>query len=400
MIPFSPPRVDEVTIAAVTEALRSGWITTGPRTKRLENELALYLGVGRVACFGSWTGAAELVLRWFGIGPGDEVIVPAYTYAASANIIAHTGATIVFADSLAGSFNVDPEDIARKITSRTKAVIPVDLGGFPADYERIMQVLATAPFSPSNPIQEELGRPLLFADAAHSFGSRVDGKHSCHSADISGYSFHAVKNLTTAEGGALAFNLPTKFNLDEVYNWFMRMSLHGQSKDALAKTAGGSWKYDILDHGFKCNMTDLQAAIGLVELGRYENDMLVKRDHLCKLYDRMLGAYDWAILPTRRDERRSSSNHLYMVRIDRITEEHRDSIIAQMLKMEVHVNVHFMPLPTLTAFSRLGFSPLQVPNAMAAYTNEISLPLYYDLSDQQVEEVVQKLAISVKAVVS
>jgi dTDP-4-amino-4,6-dideoxygalactose transaminase len=395
MIPFSPPRIDDETIEAVTEALRSGWITTGPRTKQFEAELATYLQARKVACMGSWTGGAELVLRWFGIEKGDEVLLPAYTYAASANIICHVGARPVLVDSRPGDFNVDIQEMLQRVTETTKAIIPVDIGGIPALTETIQDSLPRLA-STSNEAQEALGRPLVFSDAAHSIGAKIDGMPSGSTADIAGYSFHAVKNLTTAEGGALAF-YNESLDMDQVYRWFMKMSLHGQSKDALEKTNVGSWRYDIDEHGYKCNMTDIQAAIGLVELARYENDMLGRRAEICEAYDAAFSQHDWAELrPT--PENIKSSNHLYMLRIRDISESQRDDVIDNIMKAGVSVNVHFMPLPMLTAFARMGFKMEDYPNAYDAYSREISLPVYYDLTESQVSEVVDTVVNSVKKI--
>ncbi|NNE55873.1 MAG: capsular biosynthesis protein, partial [Flavobacteriales bacterium] len=319
------------------------------------------------------------------------------TYAASANIICHTGAKPIFVDSLPGEFNLDPAVVEAALSSQTKAVIPVDIGGYPANNQQLSEVISSASFQAANPAQELLGRPLLFSDAAHSFGATFHGKPACHYADISGYSFHAVKNLTTAEGGALAFNLPDQFDTDEVYAWFMRMSLHGQSKDALAKTQGGSWKYDIVDHGYKCNMTDLQAAIGLVELERYADDMLPRRKAICSAYHAGFANEEWyEAMPTASHKK--SSNHLFMLRIKRSTEAQRDQIIDAIKGKGVAVNVHFPPLHRFTAFSSLGYSDVHFPNAVDAFSREISLPVYYDLTDASVQTVINAVKQSVKEI--
>ena len=395
-IPFSPPRIDEQTVEAVADALRSGWITTGPRTKRFELELAAYCQAERVICLYSWTNAAELVLRWFGVGPGDEVIVPAYTYAASANIILHVGATPVLADCAPDSFHVEADEIKRLLTPRTKVVIPVDIGGWPCDVEAITEVLHTAPFQPNGSLQTALGRPLLLLDAAHSFGALHNGKPVGSHADVTGFSFHAVKNLTTAEGGALAINTNHFHASDDAYRWFNTMSLHGQSKDALAKSQVGGWRYDIAEPGYKCNMTDIQAAIGLVELGRYAAT-LSRRKAICERYTAFFEAYDWALPPQLQDDNHISSFHLYMLRINGATETQRDAIMEGVANAGVSVNVHFQPLPLLTAYRNRGFTPEQVPQAMAMYANEISLPVYFDLTDEQVDRVCEAIATSVTA---
>lgn len=400
-IPFSPPRIDDKTIDAVTEVLRSGWITTGPKTKQFELELADYIGVERVIALNSWTNACELVLRWFGIGVGDEVIVPAYTYCASANIILHVGATPVIVDVL-DDFTLDPDQLHKAINKRTKCIIPVDIGGLPVHLETIKSVVSKSSetFIPANDVQRRLGRPLLLSDAAHSFGAMYNGKRVGSQADITGFSFHAVKNLTTAEGGALAFNAELPFDASELYNWFNTMSLHGQSKDALAKSTAGSWKYDVSEPGFKCNMTDLHAAIGLVELARYNSEMLPRRKEICEAYELGLKDSEWAILPCFEDSARRSSYHLFMLRVDGINEHQRDEVISRMAETGVSVNVHFQPLPLLTAYSNRGYQIESVPNAYRLYQNEISLPVYFDLTDDQVATVVRILKDCIEVVLN
>ncbi|MBK6628465.1 MAG: DegT/DnrJ/EryC1/StrS family aminotransferase [Flavobacteriales bacterium] len=395
-IPFSPPRIDDRTVTAVEEALRSGWITTGPRTKEFERRLAVYCGVERVIALNSWTNACELVLRWYGIGPGDEVIVPAYTYCATANIVMHVGAKPVLVDVL-DDFTIDPDAVRRALTPRTKCIIPVDIGGLPARVPELMRLAEECSplFTPavnlrvagSNP-QMRLGRVLVLADAAHSFGARIDGRPVGAQADITGFSFHAVKNLSTAEGGALAFNLPAPFDAMELYRHFNTMSLHGQSKDALAKTQPGAWRYDVAFPGWKCNMTDLQAAIGLVELERYDGDTQPRRAAICDRYDSAFAEDDRFITPTFRDERRTSSHHLYMLRVRRATEAQRDAIITAIARRDVSVNVHFIPLPLLSFYKGLGYRMSDHPRSFELYSREISLPVYYDLTDGQVDTVV------------
>ncbi len=406
MIPFSPPRIDDLTVKAVEDALRSGWITTGPRTKEFERRLAAYCGVERVIALNSWTNACELVLRWYGIGPGDEVIVPAYTYCATANIVMHVGARPVMVDVL-DDLTIDPEGVRRAISPRTKCIIPVDIGGLPARVEEIMRIAEECSplFTPavnlrvsgSNP-QMRLGRALVLSDAAHSFGARIAGRPVGGQADVTGFSFHAVKNLTTAEGGALAFNLPAPFDAAELYAYFNTMSLHGQSKDALAKTQPGAWRYDVAFPGWKCNMTDLQAAIGLVELERYESDTLVRRRAICARYNGAFGTDERFITPTFRDERRESSHHLYMLRVRGITEAQRDAIITAIAQRGVSVNVHFIPLPLLSFYKGQGHQMADHPNAYAHYSCEISLPVYYDLTDAQVDEVTAAVKAAVAEV--
>jgi dTDP-4-amino-4,6-dideoxygalactose transaminase len=376
MIPFSPPRIDERTIEEVVATLRSGWITTGPRTKELERRLAGYCGAKKVIALSAWTTAAELVLRWFGIGPGDEVIVPAYTYCATANIVLHVGATPVMVDIL-DDFTIDPRAVARAITPRTKCVIPV-----------LVVEEARARFAPTGDAQERLGRALVLSDAAHAFGARIDGRPVGTQADITGFSFHAVKNLTTAEGGALVFNLPGAFDPDELYRTFGLLSLHGQSKDALSKMQAGSWKYDVTVAGWKCNMTDLQAALGLVELERYDADTLVRRRAIFQRYSAAFEGDPRFEAPPYVDAHRLSSFHLYMLRVARATEEQRDAIIAAVSKRDVSVNVHFIPMPLLSLYRELGYRIEDYPNAYRHYSREISLPVYYDLTDDQVDTVI------------
>lgn len=409
MIPFSPPRIDDRTVKAVEEAVRSGWITTGPRTKEFERRLAEYCGVSHVIALNSWTNACELVLRWFGIGPGDEVILPAYTYCATANIVMHVGAKPVLVDVL-DDFTIDPAAIRKAITSRTKCIMPVDIGGLPANMAEIMRIAeeARSEFvvrgsSPSEPRttnleQQRLGRPLVLSDAAHSFGARIGGQSLGTQADITGFSFHAVKNLTTAEGGALAFNLPESIDAAALYKLFNTMSLHGQSKDALAKTQPGAWRYDVAQPGWKCNMTDLQAAIGLVELDRYDNDTLVRRKTICDRYNAAFKGDARFQLPVFKDDRRESSYHLYMLRIGNATEDQRDAIITAIAKREVSVNVHFIPLPMLSFYKGQGYRIADYPNTFKHYSREISLPVYYDLTDAQVDTVVAAVKDSVKEV--
>ncbi len=414
MIPFSPPRIDELTIKAVEEVLRSGWITTGPRTKEFERQLAAYCGVERVIALNSWTNACELVLRWFGVGPGDEVILPAYTYCATANIVMHVGAKPVLVDVL-DDFTMDPAAVRAAMTPRTKCIIPVDIGGLPAQTDAIMAIAKESKhfFSPTvnlrsgttNP-QLALARVLVLSDAAHSFGARMGGKPVGQQADITGFSFHAVKNLTTAEGGALAFNLPEAFVPEEQYAWFNTMSLHGQNKDALAKTQPGAWRYDVEHPGYKCNMTDMQAAIGLVELERYDKETLPRRKAICERYtaafagDARFKAPAFSVVGSDTRLERTSSYHLYMLRVPKATEEQRDAIITAIAKDKVSVNVHFIPLPMLTFYKRQGYRIDRYPVTYSNYCCEISLPVYYDLNDAQVDQVIAAVKAATAQVLS
>ncbi len=402
MIPFSPPRIDDKIVAEVSAALRSGWITTGPRTKRFEQEISAYTGATKSVCFGSATAGLELALRWLGIGQGDEVIIPAYTYCATANVVIHCGAVPVMVDCLPGAFNLDPEAVRRAVSSRTKAIIPVDIAGFPCDYDALWSIVedpaVVSQFEPSGPLQQALGRIALLADSAHGFGARYKGRMLGSIADGTGFSFHAVKNLTTAEGGAICLKFPLHFDHEEAYKWLTTMSLHGQNKDALAKTQKGAWRYDVIAPGYKCNMTDLQAAIGLVELERYESETIPRRRMLAEAYNAALSAFDWALLPTFKMGNTESSYHLYQLRIEGLDESGRDAVIAEIAARDVAVNVHFIPLPMLSAYRNLGYRMEDYPNAYKQYANEISLPLYYDLSEAQVAEVVDAVAAAVHKV--
>ncbi len=406
MIPFSPPRIDDRTIKAVEEALRSGWITTGPRTKEFERRIAAYCGVDRAIALNSWTNACELVLRWYGVGPGDEVIVPAYTYCATANIVMHVGAKPILVDVL-DDFTMDPEAVRKVLTNRTKAIIPVDIGGLPSNIKAIMRVAEEGCnlFTPkvnlrvagSNP-QMRLGRALVLADAAHSFGAMVGGKKVGSQADITGFSFHAVKNLTTAEGGALTLNLPEPFDHEELYRYFNTMSLHGQSKDALAKTQPGAWRYDVAFPGWKCNMTDIQAAIGLVELDRFDTETTPRRKAICERYSAAFADDGRFIVPTFKAGDRQSCYHLYMLRIANASEEQRDAIITAIAEQQVSVNVHFIPLPKLSFYESQGYRMVDYPNTFKLYSTEISLPVYYDLTDAQVDTVIAAVKAAVQKV--
>jgi dTDP-4-amino-4,6-dideoxygalactose transaminase len=390
MIPFSPPRIDQKVIDEVTAALKSGWITTGPRTKTFEKRISDYCGCKTTVAVNSWTMGMQVLLHWWGIKEGDEVILPAYTYCASANVIIHAGAKPVMVDLNPEDFNISAEKVRAAITEKTKAIIAVDIAGFPCDYDQLYQVINDAKglFSPSSDQQEKLGRILLISDAAHSFGATMNGKQSGSLADISTFSFHAVKNLTTAEGGAICFNLPEQFDHEEIYKHFCTLILHGQSKDALAKTQKGNWRYDVEEPGFKCNMTDLQAAIGLVELDRYQEN-LDRRKHIFHLYDQALQQEKWAILPKYKDSSKETCYHLYLLRIDGVTEAQRDAIMKEIFEQDVSVNVHFQPLPILTAYKKRGYNIADYPETWNKYSNEISLPVYFDLTDEQVDIVIQ-----------
>jgi dTDP-4-amino-4,6-dideoxygalactose transaminase len=401
MIPFSPPRIDDAVINEVTAALKSGWITTGPRTKTFEKEISAYCGCASTVAVNSWTMGMQVLLHWWGIGPGDEVILPAYTYCASANVIVHSGAKPVMVDINEADFNISIDAIRKAITPRTKAIIAVDLAGFPCDYNAIMDLInedsILKQFNPQGENQEKLNRILIISDAAHSFGAIYKGKRAGSLTDISTFSFHAVKNLTTAEGGALCFDLPENFDHDIIYRDFCTMILHGQNKDALAKTQKGNWRYDVEEPGFKCNMTDIQAAIGLVELRRYQEN-LDRRKQIFEAYDSAFSEFEWAILPLHTTENKISSYHLYQLRIANVTEQQRDAIMQGVFDQDVSVNVHFLPLPTLTAYKKRGYKMEDYPETWNKYHNEISLPVYFDLNDEMVKRVIEALTISVNTI--
>lgn len=401
MIPFSPPRIDQKVIDEVTAALQSGWITTGPRTKLFEKKITEYCGCKTTVAVNSWTMGMQVLLNWWGIQEGDEVILPAYTYCASANVIVHAGAKPVMVDVNPEDFNISVEAVRKAITPRTKAIIAVDLAGFPCDYDQLNALVREegirSMFLANNEKQEQLDRILVISDAAHSFGATYNGKRSGSLTDISSFSFHAVKNLTTAEGGALCFNLPDNFDHDEIYTTFCTMILHGQNKDALAKTQKGNWRYDVEEPGFKCNMTDLQAAIGLVELERYQEN-LDRRKSIFEQYDAAFANESWAITPLHTTENKISCYHLYQLRIANITEEQRDAIMQVIFDQDVSVNVHFLPLPTLTAYKKRGYKMEDYPETWNKYHNEISLPVYYDLNDEMVNTVIDAVKNAVKQV--
>lgn len=401
MIPFSPPRIDQRVIDEVTAALTSGWITTGPRTKQFEKNLTEYCGNKCTVAVNSWTAGMEVLLRWWGVGEGDEVIVPAITYCASANVVLHTGAKPVMVDVNPADFTISLEGIRQVITSKTKVIMPVDIAGYPCDYDEIYALVNDPEikklFTPNSDYQKQLGRILVAADAAHSFGATYQGKRSGAIADVSCFSFHAVKNLTTAEGGTMSINLPDSFDHEAIYKELCVKILHGQNKDALAKTQKGNWRYDIVEPGFKCNMTDIQAAIGLVELERFHEN-LERRKAICLAYNAGFEKESWALLPTMKDEKRESCYHLYQLRIGGASEEQRDAIIQAIFDQDVSVNVHFQPLPILTAYKTRGYDIANYPNAWNMYANEITLPVYFDLTDEQVQTVIQSVKNAVKQV--
>lgn len=389
VIPFSPPDISEKEINNVVEVLKSGWITTGPKTKLFEKEIAKYCSTERAVCLNSQTACAEMALRLLEIGPGDEVITSAYTYTASASIIDHVGAKIVLVDTQTESFEMDYNLLEDAITEKTKAIIPVDLGGVPCDYERIFEIVEKkkALFKPSSEIQKAIGRVAVLADTAHSFGATRNGKPTGSLADFSSFSFHAVKNLTTAEGGALTWRNIEGIDNEDIYKKLQLLSLHGQSKDALAKTQLGAWEYDIVGPWFKCNMTDIMAAIGLGQLERYP-EMLKRRKEIIEKFDSALKPLGIQTLP-HYDEINQSSGHLYLTRISGINAEKRNEIIIKMAEMGISCNVHYKPIPMHTAYKNLGFDIKDFPNAYKMFENEISLPLHTCLTDEDVEYVIE-----------
>lgn len=401
MIPFSPPRMDQLIIDEVVDTLKSGWITTGPKTKKFEKLLTAYGGHQATLCVSSASAGLELMLRWFGVKEGDEVIVPAYTYSATANVVVHCGATPVFVD-INDDFNISVQAIENAITSRTKVIMPVDIGGYPCDYDLINELVKIkkiiALFIANSPEQEKLGRILILSDAAHSIGGIYKNKKVGSLTDITVYSFHAVKNLTTAEGGAICLNLPEPFENEEIYKHLNIKSLHGQNKDALAKTQIGNWKYDIVEAGYKCNMTDIQAAMGLVEIQRYDEDMIVKRKHIFNLYTSLLSQFSWAQIPEYEMIDKFSSYHVFLLRINGILEMERDLIISEIFKAEVAVNVHFVPLPMMTYYKKMNYKIEDFPTSYSNFSREISLPVYYDLSDKNINTVVDAVANAVKII--
>lgn len=387
-VKFSPPDITEQEIQAVAEALRSGWITTGPKTKELEHQIAAYCGVERAVCLNSQTACAEMALRVLGIGPGDEVIVPAYTYTASASVIEHVGAKIIFVDSQPNSLEMDYDQVEAAINGRTKVIIPVDLGGVPCNYDRIFEIVKRKKhlFHGSTPIQKAIGRVIVLADTAHALGATWHGKPVGSVADFSAFSFHAVKNLTTAEGGALTWRNNPELDNDDIYQHVQLMSLHGQSKDALAKTQLGAWEYDVVGPWYKCNMTDVAAAMGLAQMQRY-SALLARRKEIIRRYDEALKPLGVAVLNHYTGEY-SSSGHLYITRVPGITPKHRNRIITRMAELDIACNVHYKPLPMHTAYINMGYDIKDFPNAYNLYANEITLPLHTCLTDAQIDYVI------------
>ena len=389
IIKFSPPDISEQEINEVADALRSGWITTGPKTKQLEREVADFCGTNKAVCLNSQTACAELALRILGVTDGDEVITTAYTYTASASVVCHVGAKLVLVDTCKDSLTPDYDAIENAITEKTKAIIPVDLGGIPCDYERLYDIVERKKnlFRPSTEIQKKLGRIAVMADAAHAFGASWRGKMVGSVADVTNFSFHAVKNFTTAEGGAMTWKHIDGIDDEAIYHQAQLLSLHGQSKDALAKTQLGAWEYDIVGTWYKCNMTDVAAAMGLAQFERYP-EMLERRKEIIGKYDAAFKPLGVEVLKHYTDEY-SSSGHLYITRVPEVTDQQRREIIIKMAEAGVACNVHYKPLPMHTAYKKLGFDIKDFPNAYKHFENEITLPLHTKLTDEEVQYVIE-----------
>lgn len=391
-IPFSPPYIDEAVINEVVDSLKSGWITSGPKVKALEEEIKNFSGAKSVLCVNSWTSGAIMMLRWLGVKEGDEVIVPAYTYSATALAVLHAGAKPVMVDS-GKDFNISVDAIRQAITPRTKAIIPVDIAGFPCDYDRIMSLVQEQSvrdlFQPTSPVQKQLGRILVLNDAAHSLGARYSTKMrtGCET-DIAIFSLHAVKNVTTAEGGAICFNLPAPFDNEALYAEMRMMSLNCQTKDAFSKSKAGGWRYDIVGMGMKINMADVNAAIGLAQIREYP-ELLKERKRIFNTYSDAFSKCDWAIVPPSVQGEKESSYHIYALRVKNCTEEQRDAMIDEIAKSEVAVNVHFIPMPMLSFFREQGYDIKDYPQAYDNYKCEISLPIYPQLDDEKVDFIIQ-----------
>jgi len=392
-INFSPPYIDDSVINEVVDSLKSGWITTGPKVKALEQEIKTICSAREVLCVNSWTSGAIMMLRWLGVKAGDEVIVPAYTYAATALAVLHAGAIPVMVDTNE-DFNISVNAIRSAITSRTKAIIPVDFAGFPCDYASIMSLISEdhilSKFLPTSPVQKKIGRIMVISDAAHSLGANFNNKglRTEVEPDITIFSLHAVKNITTAEGGAICLNLPYPFDNSELYGLLRQMTLNCQTKDAFTKSKAGGWKYDIIDFGMKINLPDVNAAIGLAQIRKLQT-LLQNRKRIFTTYNTAFSRFNWAILPPSIEKGKESSYHIYALRINNITEQQRDDIIDEIAKKEMAVNVHFIPLPMLSYFKNKGYNILDFPQSYKNYSREISLPLYPQLSDEEVDYVIR-----------
>jgi len=402
-IPFSLPLIDQSVIEEVMDCLtNTGWLTSGPKVRLLEEEIGKLTGSQAALCVNSWTSGAMLMLRWFGVGPGDEVIIPAYTYSATALCAMNTGAVPVMVD-VGEDFNIAVAKIKAAITPRTKAILPVDIGGWPCDYDDIRTLVISEEvrktFQPQSEQQEKLGRPLILADAAHSIGATYKGKESGVLADVSVFSFHSVKNVTTGEGGCVCLNLPHPFDNEEEYNFLKCFALNGQTKSAFEKNQVGGWRYDIIAQGLKVNMPDICAAIGLPQIRKYKNELLPERRRIFQQYNAAFSRHNWAILPPFDDGIKTSSCHLYPLRIKGIMEQERDAIIEEISKTGVGVNVHYIPMAMMTLFKNKGYRMEDYPNTYRLYANEISLPLYNGLTEEQVRFVIEAMVGAVEKVV-
>ncbi len=401
MIPFSPPYIDDDTILQVTNTLQSGWITTGPRVKELEQQVASLCGVSHCLAVNSATSAMMLVLHWYGVSRGDEVIIPAYTYCATALAVMHIGATPVMVD-IQQDFTIDPYKIQAAITPKTKAIITVDFAGWPCDYDAINKIVKRKSiqklFIPKGTNQQQLGRILVMSDAAHALGAIYKNKPVGQHADITVFSLHAVKNVTTAEGGVIGINLPPTFSSQQVYDTLRLWSLNGQTKDAYQKTLLGGWRYDIVYPGFKMNMPDVLAAIGIAQLNKYRENLLPARKRVMDMYNTIFSTYSWAIAPPFKKNGCSSSYHLYPLQIKNCSEKQRDKIIHEISKMKVGVNVHFAPLPLLTVFKNMGYKMADYPAALKTYQQEISLPIYPQLTKEDCMKVANAVIQSVSKI--
>lgn len=402
-IPFSPPYIDQEVIDEVVDTLQSGWITTGPKVKLLEDEVCKLTKVDNAVCVNSWTSGAILVLKWLGVKEGDEVIIPAYTYSATALAVLQCGATPVMID-ISNDFTIDVTKIEAAITENTKVIMPVDIAGWPCDYNAIKNILhkdsIKSKYKPNSPVQEKLNRILILSDAAHSIGAIYDNVHVGKLTDITIFSLHAVKNVTTAEGGVICLNLPSPFSNEEEYKMMKLFSLNGQNKDAFAKAQAGSWRYDILFQGLKVNMPDLCAAVGLAQIRKYDSYLLKERKRVALAYHAFFSQYDYFELPPLKDSLRESSYHLYALRIKNSSEVQRDEIIQKISATGVSVNVHFIPMPMLTVFKNLGFDINDYPNAYFNYSREISLPIYPQLNIEQINYICESVLDSYNMIVN
>ncbi len=401
-IPFSPPYIDQSVIDQVLDTLKTEWITSGPKVKALEQEVLELTGSKSAICVNSWTSGAIMMMKWFGINEGDEVIVPAYTYCATALSVLHCGAKPVMVDIL-DDFTINPTKIKAAITSKTKAILTVDIAGLPCKYDAINAIIKDPDikhlFKAGNNKQELLGRILLIADAAHSIGALYNGSSSARKADITIFSFHAVKNITTAEGGCICLNLPEVFDNNEEYSFLKMFSLNGQTKDAFTKANGGSWRYDIVSKGFKINMPDICAAIGLAQIRKYTDDLIVRRKVIANTYSSRFKIYDWFIAPVLKDKIRESSYHLFPLRIKNISEIERDQVIDFLMSKGVNVNVHFIPMPMLSYFKSIGYNICDYPNSFKQYSCEVSLPIYPQLKDEEIEYIIHNVVEGVNRIV-